>query len=76
MKDKKMPQFDVATFIVQFSVITIFFLLFYLTYTFYFLKNIFVSIRFRQKLLNFHSKLKVGIKPALIFTELFKSKIL
>lgn len=76
MKEKKVPQFDVSTFIVQFSVITLFFLFFYLMYTYFFLKNIFISIRFRQKLLNFHSKLKVAIKPALIFTELCKSKIL
>lgn len=67
-----MPQFDVLTFFIQVSYATVFFFCFYISYTRYFLREIFYSIRFRQKLLQFHSKLKVAIKPGLLFTELYK----
>ncbi len=68
-----MPQFDIFTFVVQFFNVTVFFIVFYLCYTHFFLKQFFYSIRFRQKLLILGPKLKMVIKPTLIFTEICKT---
>ena len=67
-----MPQFDFFSFFSQFSSTTFGFFILYLIFLNLFLRQLFFSIKFRQKINSYASKIYSDIKKDAITVQLYK----